>query len=266
MMSRPGRASRIVRDLNRTRSVRYVHTILRKALQDAVRWSALARNPADAADPPAIQRGGSAVQTWSGTQLKRFLDSVSEDRLVAAWTLAATTGMRRGEVLGLRWRDVDLEMGRLSIQQTIISVGYEVSVSTPKTAKGRRSLALDRETVRVFRAHRSQQLQGRLASGSRVDEMGLVFCGTTGLPIHPDGFGKRFKALQDFAALPRIRFHDLRHTHATLALQAGVHPRVVFERLGHSTVAITLDTYSHVIPAMQEEAAELVASLIFRPT
>jgi integrase len=96
--------------------------------------------------------------------------------------------------------------------------------------------------------------------------MGLVFCGTTGLPIHPDGFGRRFKALQDFAALPRIRFHNLRHTHATLALQAGVHPRVVSERLGHSTVAITLDTYSHVIPAMQEEAAELVASLIFRPT
>jgi len=202
-------------------------------------------------------------RTWTPEELRTFLESAAHDRLSAAWTLAATAGMRRGEVLGLRWQDVDLDNARLAVRQTIISVAYEIKVSTPKTAQGRRSIALDSETVRALRLHRTRQLEERLALGHKSCDHDIVFAQPDGRFIHPDGFGKAFQRLQVQAGIRKIRFHDLRHTHATLALQAGVNPRVVSERLGHSTVAITLDTYSHVLPGLQEEAAERVAKLVF---
>lgn len=245
------------------RSVRYVHAIIHRALNDAVRWNRLARNPATAAEPPRADRDALAITTWTADQLRTFLSYVADDRLVAAWTLAATTGMRRGEILGLRWHDLDLDTAHLSVRQTLISVGYDIRVSTPKTVKGRRSIALDRTTVRALRSHRTRQLQEKLAIGHDYQDESLVFADSNGGYIHPDGFGKTFLRLQQQAGVPRIRFHDLRHTHATLALQAGIHPRVVSERLGHSTVAMTLDTYSHVLPGLQEEAAERVAELLF---
>lgn len=171
--------------------------------------------------------------------------------------------MRRGEILGLRWSDVDLESSRLSVRQTLISVGYQIRVSEPKTAKSRRSISLDATTVRALRVHRANQLEERLRAGDAYQPFDLVFATEDGGYVHPDGFGKAFKRLQRGAGLPTIRFHDLRHTHASLALQAGVHPSVVSERLGHSTVAMTLDTYTHVIPALQEQAAATVAELVF---
>jgi integrase len=172
--------------------------------------------------------------------------------------------MRRGEVLGLRWQDVDLDAGRVSISQTLIVVGgYEVQFSEPKTASGRRMIALDPQTVAALREHKQRQMLERSLMGDAYEDADLVFAREDGAPLHPDSFSDAFWRHAKAEKLPRIRFHDLRHTHATLALAAGVHPKVVSERLGHSSITITLDTYSHAIPAMQETAADLVAALVF---
>lgn len=244
------------------RTVRYVHMILRRSLSEAVRWQRLTRNVADQADPPH-PHANREMRTWTAFELRSFLEHVSPHRFYAAFVLAGTTGMRRGEVLGLRWRDLDLDAGRAAISQTLLSVGYTVFFSTPKTAKGRRSIALDAVTVASLREHRRRQLKERLAFGAGYGDQDLVFVREDGTPVHPDYFSERFERAGKDAGLPRIRLHDLRHTHATLALQAGVHPKVVSERLGHATVGITLDTYSHAIPAMEEEAAARIAAIVF---
>jgi integrase len=187
-----------------------------------------------------------------------------DDRLFAAFALAATIGMRRGEVLGLRWQDLDLEAGRASIAQTLVVVGgYEVQYSEPKTAKGRRMVALDPQTVGALKVHKDRQLLERSLWADAYTDADLVFAREDGTTIHPDSFSDAFWRHTKEAKLTRIRFHDLRHTQATLALAAGVHPKVVSERLGHASITITLDTYSHAIPAMQETAASLVAALVF---
>ncbi len=243
------------------RSVQYCAMILKRALGEAVRWSLIPRNPADLADPPR-PAAASEMRTWSAGELRAFLEYVREDRYYAAWRLAATTGLRRGEVLGLRWRDVDLEAGRLAITQTLLAVADKLSFSAPKTTKSRRSVALDPTTLAVLRDHRVAHVEERLRWGPVYQDADLVFCAEDGSPLHPDRFSKAFAKHAAAAGLPAIRFHDLRHTHATLALQAGVHPKVVSERLGHATVSITLDTYSHAIPAMEEEAAAKVAAVV----
>jgi integrase len=245
------------------RTVAYVHATVRKALAEAVRWQLLTRNIADQATPPRQQPNG-GLRTWSADELRAFLAHVDGDRLYGAYVLAATTGLRRGELLGLQWRSLDLKAGRLAVTQTLISVNYAVSFSTPKTAHGRRSVALDPVTIAILRGHRARLLEERLSLGlgSPKDD-DLVFTAIDGSPLHPGQFSDRFDRLVKAAGVPRINFHGLRHTHATLALAAGVHPKVVSERLGHSTVSITLDTYSHAIPAMQEEAAGRVAALVF---
>lgn len=245
------------------KTVRYVHTILHKALGDAVAWNLVPRNVASVARVPKVAAAGTSMRTWTSEQLRWFLDGVHDDRMYAAWLVSATTGMRRGEVLGLRWEDVDFERARLSIRQTIVSVAYKVEFSTPKTARGRRSLALDTTTVKALRSHRAQQATERLAWGEAYDDNDLVFPREDGRPTHPDRFTQMFERASASCSLPRIRLHDLRHTYATLSLQAGVHPKVVSERLGHATVAFTLDVYSHAVPAMEEKAAQDVADLIF---
>jgi integrase len=195
--------------------------------------------------------------------LRRFIREVRGDRLYAAWLAAATTGLRRGEVLGLMWTDVDFDKGRLSVRRARVSSGGVVVLSEPKTRRSRRVVALDQTTTAALREHRTRQLEERLAWGAAWVDTGFVFTREDGTPLHPESLSKMFQWRVRRAGLPRIRFHDLRHTHATLALQAGVHPKVVSERLGHSSIRITLDTYSHAIPAMQEEAAERIAALIF---
>jgi integrase len=246
------------------KSVRNVHVVLRKALGDAVKWSLVQRNAAAFAEPPKLtQAGDREMKTWTPQEARAFLEMAEGDRLYAAWLLAISTGMRRGEVLGLRWSDIDLEDGRLSVRQTVITVNYEIQFSTPKTNRGRRSIALDRGTVGALRAHKKAQLEERMAIGpARYSDNDLVFCRVDGNPMHPDLFSQQFDRMVARSGLPRIRLHDLRHTYATISLKAGVHPKVVSERLGHATVAFTLDRYSHAVPGMQEDAAEKVAELI----
>jgi len=245
-------------------TIHHVHSCLHKACKDAVRWGQLTRNPLDAADPPRKKGDGTReMKTWSAEQLGAFLTSVRDDRLYPLWHAIALTGMRRGEALGLRWIDVDLENGRLSVRRALIPTNREVIVSEPKTVKGRRVIALDPSTVEVLKAQAARQLEEQSAWDEGWVESGLVFTQENGEALDPESVSRYWRQAVKKSMLPMIRLHDLRHTHATLALQAGIHPKVVSERLGHATVSITLDTYSHAIPAMQEEAAALIAGLVF---
>lgn len=235
--------------------------MLHKALKDAVRWGHLVENPAHHADPPVVRRAPMSI--WNPDQMRTFLTCVRDDRLYAAWFLLVTTGMRRGEVLGLRWGEVDFTRGRLAVVRALVAVRGRVVASEPKTAKGRRQLALDPGTVAALRAHRVRQLEERMAAGPAWTEEARVFCKLDGTAIHPDRMYDRFHQLVGAIPVPPIRIHDIRHSYASAALAAGVPAKVVSERLGHANVTITLDNYSHVLPGLQEEAATRVADLIF---
>ena len=243
------------------RTVLHVHATIRRALADATRWGMVPRNVALLASPP--RPGRPELQVWTAAELRAFLAHVEADRMYALWLLASSTGMRRGELLGIQWPDVDLGRARISVRRSLVTVGHEVVVSEPKTAKGRRSVALDPATVTGLKAWRKQQATERLAWGPAWTDSVLVFTREDGRPLHPREITRAFSRHVLAAELPIIRLHDLRHTHATLALAAGVHPKVVQERLGHANIAITLDTYSHAVPALEEEAARTVAALVF---
>jgi len=246
------------------KSVRNMHTMLHKALRDAMRKNLVVRNVADAADPPRLARPGeNEMKTWSPEHLRVFLNEISKHRLGAAYILAATTGMRRGEVIGLRWRDVDLSARRLVIAHTITAVGYKLVEGAPKTNRGRRTIALDVETARLLTEHRDRQRAEKDAVGIGYRDRGLVFAREDGSPVHPDYFSQTFDRTVARLGLPRIRLHDLRHTHATLGLAAGVPVKVMSSRLGHATSAFTQDVYMHAIPELEEAAAEQIAGLVF---
>jgi integrase len=245
------------------RTVRYVHTILRRALQAAARWQLLARNPCDLADPPSPKATRPRpMATWAAGELSSFLEAVAGERSYPLWVVLASTGMRRGEALGARWQDLDLDAARWQIRRTLVAIGHELRESTPKTDQGRRSVALDPGTVRVLHDWRKRQLEERMAWGPAWTDTGRVFTREDGSDLHPERVSELFDRLVKRSGLPRLTLHGLRHTHATLALEAGVHPKVVQERLGHSSVAFTLDRYSHAVPAMQEDAAATVARLV----
>lgn len=246
------------------KTVRYIHGILHKALADAQRKGTLIRNVAALADAPKLSSAKKReMRVWTAGELRAFLVGIEKDRSHPAFFLAAHTGMRRGEVLGLRWQDVDLDAARLSVRQAIISVAYQVRVSDVKTGTGRRTIDLDARTVGVMRAWRKAQLAERMLVGPAFADHDLVFPRPDGTPTHPDAFSQTFDRAVVRLGLPVISLHDLRHTHATLLLRAGVPVKVVSERLGHANPAFTLTVYQHVIPGMQEEAASLFSDLIF---
>jgi len=242
------------------KTVHNVAMFVHKVLADAVEDGLLARNPADGAHSLPRDRE-SPMRTWSAEQVRAFLAHVDGDRLAALWRLAATTGMRRGEVLGLRWRDVDLEGATVSVSQARVRGADGLVYGPPKTSAGRRRIDIDQATVAALRAHRGRQGAEREALPVE-DDGDLVFTRADGGPLDPDGLSGTFDRLQKAAKLPRIRLHDLRHTVASLMLARNVPAKVVQERLGHSSVMVTLDIYSHVSPGMQRDAAEDLARAI----
>jgi integrase len=251
----------------RADGLNYIHTIVHRAFKDAVRWGRLARNPADSSDPPHGGQKSDGIHAWDAATLRSFLDDsrARGDRLHGLWVLLATTGMRRGEALGLRWRDVDLDASRVRIVQTLTQTRGVASISEPKTARGRRPISLDKATVAVLREHRKQMLKERLLVGPDFNDAGFVFHQPDGSRPKPDAVSATFLRRVESSGAERITLHGLRHTWATLALEKGIHPRVVQERLGHSTIAITLGIYSHVSPTLHDEAAELIGQLIMTP-
>jgi integrase len=244
------------------KTISYIHTTIHKVLGDALDADLVGRNVADRAKPPRPSRRSTAgIQSWDTAELRTFLQAVAGTRLEAIWRLAAMTGMRRGEVLGLRWADIDLDAARLSIRQALVAVGYEVIESTPKSHSAR-VVDLDAETVELLRAHRARQDEERAVWGADYEDADLVVAKEEGEPIHPHTFSQSFERIIANAGLRRILLHDLRHTHASLALKAGVRVKVVSERLGHESPAFTLKQYAHVLPGMQAEAAAQIAALV----
>ena len=244
------------------KTISYIHSTLHKVLADAVDAGLLGRNPATAAKPPRpARRSSEGIQAWEPAELARFLHVAGGTRLEAIWRLSAMAGMRRGEVLGLRWRDLDLDRARLSVRQAFVAVGYEVVQSSPKNHHAR-VIDLDAETVAKLKAHRRRQELERDEWGADYQEHDLVVAKENGGPIHPHAFSQAFERLVAKAGLRAIRLHDLRHTHATIALKAGIPAKVISERLGHESPAFTLKQYAHVLPGMQAEAATQVANLV----
>jgi integrase len=237
-----------------SRSVLHLHRVLHRALKQAVRWQLLARNPADAVDPPRPQPR--EVQVIDEIQTGQLLREVANSRLYMPVLLAATTGMRRGELLALTWADVDLKSETVTVTKSLEQTKQGLLVKAPKTAKGRRRIPLPALAAVALRKHKADQAKRRLLLGAAYEDHDLVCAAPNGVHWQPDSLSKEFQVLQTRAGLRRIRFHDLRHSHATHLLRQSVHPKIVSERLGHSSIAITLDTYSHVVPGLQEEAAK----------
>jgi integrase len=204
-------------------------------LADAVDANLLGQNIADRAKPPQPRVSNSVdLRFWESDQLRAFLELITGHRLEAAWRLSAMTGMRRGEVLGLRWKDVDFAGPRVSVRQALVSVAYDVITSTPKNHQSR-VVDLDKGTVELLAQHRRRQWLEKETWGHEYQDLDLVFCKEDGSPLHPHTFSQAFERIVQKSELPKIRLHDLRHTHATLALKAGVPVKVISERLGHES-------------------------------
>jgi integrase len=238
------------------RTVHHMHVILKGALAQAVKWELLVRNPSDAVDPPQAARA--TMQVYDLAQTVELIEAVRGNRLFIAVLLAVLCGLRRGEITALRWRNVDLAQGQLSVVESAEQTKAGVRYKAPKSGQGR-TVALSGTAVAELKAHRLAQAQELLMVGKRLSDDDFVVAQPDGSPLRPHSLGQQWtRFLADHPALPRIRYHDLRHTHATHMLKAGVHPKIASERLGHSKVGITLDLYSHVLPNMQADAAAIV--------
>lgn len=235
------------------KTVRQHHAVLRKALENAVQWQMINRNPAAAVSPPKTKNKEMAA--LNDSQIAELLQSAEGTQHYLPVLLAVTTGMRRGEIFGLRWQDVDLDRATLCVRRTAEVVNGKVSFKEPKTQKGRRVIDLLPLTVEALRSHRRAQAEIRVQLGASYQDNGLICCRADGSPINADTFTKAFGQIVKKTGLPHCRFHDLRHSHATSLLVQGIHPKIVSERLGHANINITLDTYSHVLPGLQKEAA-----------
>jgi integrase len=250
-------ASRLNAGLSST-TVNHVHALIHKALSNAVRWGLVHRNIADLVDPPRNRHF--EIVTLSPDQARAFLAATAGHRLEALYVLAVTTGMRQGELLGLRWRDVDVDTGTLQIRGSMQATPDGLRIMEPKTAGSRRRVALSKQPIDALRRHRVAQTEERLLMRAEATE--LVFTTAAGRPITASILRRSFEPLLKRAGLPRMRFHDLRHTSATLLLGRGVHPKVVSEMLGHTRISTTLDLYSHVSMTMQQQAAEAFDAIL----
>src|SRR5574340_170285 len=256
--------ARKIRDGKSQRTVLIIHAVLHRALNQALRWGLIGRNPAQAVNRPKFKK--KEMQTLDEAQVKALLRVVEGSRHETLFWMAVTTGLRQGELLGLKWSDLDWVSRRLSVQRQLQRFRQRGLVFTPpKSDAGRRSVLLSLGTIKRLRSHHVIQSYEKLFAGERWQESNLLFPSPLGTPMEPRNLFRVYKSLLRQAGLPSIRFHDLRHTAATLMLQQGIHPKVVQERLGHSDIALTLNTYSHVLPSIQEEAVQKLDQLFLRP-
>src|SRR5436305_1493943 len=245
-----------------TTTVISFHNVLHKALETAVRWNLIARNPCDLVSPPRRKRF--EIRPLSMQQIHQFLAAARGHRQEALFILALATGMRRGELLGLKWQDLDLEQGMLQVRRILTRIpsklpGRGFEEAEPKTDKGRRSIALPTFAAEALRGHRLRQTEAKLKAGPDWQDRDYVFCTSIGTHLNPTrDVLDALKSLLEQAGLPDIRFHDLRHSCATMLLGMNVHPKIVQEILGHSQISMTMDIYSHILPTMQEEAAHKI--------
>jgi integrase len=234
--------------------VEQTHTVLHRALRQAGLWGLVLRNPTEAVTVPRPTRR--EMHTLAEEEVGRLFQTSRGHRLHALWVLLATTGLRLGEARGLRWTDIDVGAGRMVVNRALQrQTGHGYVFVEPKTARSRRTVYLAPGTLRALSDHRRRQVEDQLAAGPRWENTGLVFTTPTGRPVDGSWASKWFHRALDQAGLSRLRIHDLRHTAATHLLRRGVHPKVVQELLGHSTISLTLDTYSHVAPTLQAEVA-----------
>lgn len=236
-------------------TVRYVLLVLRIALNRAVRWGLVARNVARLVDPPRLVHKD--VRVLSPVETSKLLDAARGEAIEGLIVMAVSTGMRLGEALGLQWKDIDLERRQLRINKSLQRIpGRGQVLSETKTRRGRRSLVMPITAVEALRAHRTKQIGWRRAAGSKWNEMGFVFTSSTGQPVDQRNVQRVFRRVLRRAKLPRMRFHDLRHSCASLLLAQHTDPRVIMETLGHSNISVTMNMYAHVMPALKRDAAD----------
>ncbi|MGO9602508.1 MAG: tyrosine-type recombinase/integrase [Candidatus Binataceae bacterium] len=234
------------------KTVRHIRGVLATALGRALKWGLVHRNAAALTEAPRAVR--SEIRVFSSDEARRFVDVVKGERLEALYLLAVTLGVRRGEVLGLKWQDVDFEAATIDVRASLQRVNGNLELSEPKTKRSRRQLPLLDFVARTLRTHKAHQSEERLAAGSNWQDMGFVFATRVGTPVDPANLLHDFKRMLRKGELPDIRFHDLRHSAASRLVALNVHPRVVMELLGHSQISLTMDTYSHVVPDLLREA------------
>jgi integrase len=241
--------------------VQYIHSVLRRALNFGLRWGLLVRNPAIGAIRPKSSKV--EMKTLNSDQVRVFLSAAKGTRNEALFWVAVSTGLREGEILGLKWSDLDWKTKHLQIKRQVQRLkGEGLVLVEPKSSAGKRMVVLSSATMAVLQKHLNYQQDEKLIAKNNWQENDLIFPSTLGTPLDPSRMNKDFKNTLKKAGLPDIRFHDLRHTAATLMLQQGTHPKIVQERLGHSDISLTLNTYSHVLPSMQEEAAEKMDEIL----
>lgn len=243
------------------RTVRYIHVTAHVILHTAQKWGLLSRNVADSVTPPKQQRR--EMQTWDEDDIARFLEAAKSTPYYALFFTAIFTGARRCELLALRWQDLDLILGQVYVNRGLHQLkDGSIVFRPPKTARGRRTIALPPSAIMLIREHRTQQEGQAALLGLSLSDDSLVFAHVDGKPLLPDSVTHAWTKLARGSGLKAIRLHDARHTHASLMLKQGVHPKIVQERLGHSSVGITLDLYSHVAPGLQEAAAKRFDDLV----
>lgn len=244
------------------KSVAYIHQVLRTALGLAVRWDMVSRNVARLVDRPRVQR--KPISPLTPDEARKFLGSIRGHRLEALFSVALALGLRQGEALGLRWDDIDFNAGTVRVSHQLQRIDGRLTLVPPKTEKSRRTLVMPSMIAEQLRGHQMRQVAEKLWAGSKWHETGLVFANRVGEPTQARRVIEQFHRALSGAGLRRIRFHDLRHSCATLLLVQGVSPRVVMEVLGHSEIALTMNTYSHVVPELQREAAERMQTILER--
>jgi integrase len=244
------------------KSVSYIHQVLRTALGLAVRWDMVSRNVARLVDRPRVQR--KPISPLTPDEARKFLGSIRGHRLEALFSVALALGLRQGEALGLRWDDIDFNAGTVRVSHQLQRIDGRLTLVPPKTEKSRRTLVMPSMIAEQLREHEKRQVAEKLWAGSNWQENGLVFANRVGQPTQARRVIEQFHQALAHAGLRRVRFHDLRHSCATLLLVQGVSPRVVMEVLGHSEIALTMNAYSHVVPELQREAAQRMQAILER--